>query len=102
MYVTRNSDTHKLIISDADGFNEQVLLKSNNSIISPAWCDAKEIAYVSFENNRAQVLLKIRNWTKKFNLSSKSSVSSPAWSPDNKDLAFTRLKMAIQKFILLI
>ena len=94
MYVTRNSDTHKLIISDADGFNEQVLLKSNNSIISPAWStDAKEIAYVSFENNRAQVFTQnLATGQRNLILSSKSSVSSPAWSPNNKDLAFTSTK----------
>ena len=94
MYVTRNSDTHKLIISDADGFNEQVLLKSNNSIISPAWStDAKEIAYVSFENNRAQVFTQnLATGQRNLILSSKSSASSPAWSPDNKDLAFTSTK----------
>ena len=94
MYVTRNADTHKLIISDADGFNEQVLLKSNNSIISPAWStDAKEIAYVSFENNRAQVFTQnLATGKRNLVLSSKSSVSSPAWSPDNKDLAFTSTK----------
>ena len=94
MYVTRNSDTHKLIISDADGFNEQVLLKSNNSIISPAWStDAKEIAYVSFENNRAQVFTQnLATGKRNLVLSSKSSVCSSAWSPDNKDLAFTSTK----------
>ena len=94
MYVTRNADTHKLIISDADGFNEQVLLKSNNSIISPAWStDAKEIAYVSFENNRAQVFTQnLATGQRSLILSSKSSVSSPAWSPNNKDLAFTSTK----------
>ena len=94
MYVTRNADTHKLIISDADGFNEEVLLKSNNSIISPAWStDAKEIAYVSFENNRAQVFTQnLATGQRSLILSSKSSVSSPAWSPNNKDLAFTSTK----------
>ena len=94
MYVTRNADTHKLIISDADGFNEQVLLKSNNSIISPAWStDAKEIAYVSFENNRAQVFTQnLATGQRNLILSSKSSVSSPAWSPNNEYLAFTSTK----------
>ena len=94
MYVTRNADTHKLIISDADGFNEEILLKSNNSIISPAWStDAKEIAYVSFENNRAQVFTQnLATGKRNLILSSRSSVSSPAWSPNNKDLAFTSTK----------
>ena len=94
MYVTKNLDTHKLIISDADGFNDQVLLKSNKSIISPAWSsDGKQIAYVSFENNRAQVFIQdLASGKRDLILSSSSSVSSPAWSPDGKNLALTSTK----------
>ena len=58
MYVTENFGTYRLIISDSDGFNEQIILKSNSAIISPSWSnDAQNIAYVSFENNRAQVFI---------------------------------------------
>ncbi len=91
MYVAKNSDVYRLIVSDADGFNEQVLLKSNKSIISPAWSsDAKDIAYVSFENNRAQVFIQnLELGKRELILSSNSSVSSPAWSPDKKHLAFS-------------
>ena len=91
MYVAKNSDIYRLIVSDADGFNEQVLLKSNSSIISPAWsADAKDIAYVSFENNRAQVFVQnLASGKRDLVLSSRSSVSAPAWSPDNKYLALT-------------
>ena len=94
MYVTKTSNMHKLIISDADGFNEQVLLKSNSSIISPAWSnDAEQIAYVSFENNRAQVFTQnLASGQRELIISSKSSVSSPAWSPNNKELAFASTK----------
>ena len=91
MYVTKNSDIYRLMVSDADGFNEQVLLKSSKSIISPAWSsDAKDIAYVSFENNRAQVFTQnLESGNRELILSSSSSVSSPAWSPNKKFLAFT-------------
>ena len=91
MYVTKNSDIYRLMVSDADGFNEQVLLKSNKSIISPAWSsDAEDIAYVSFENNRAQVFTQnLESGNRELILSSSSSVSSPAWSPNKKFLAFT-------------
>ncbi len=91
MYVMKNSDIHRLMISDADGFNEQILLKSNKSIISPAWSsDAKDIAYVSFENNRAQVFTQnLESGKRELILSSNSSVSSPAWSPNKKYLALT-------------
>ena len=80
MYVTKTSNIHRLIISDADGFNEQVLLKSNSPIISPAWSsNAEQIAYVSFENNRAQVFTQnLASGQRELIISSKSSVSSPA------------------------
>ena len=91
MYVMKNSDIHRLMISDADGFNEQILLKSNKSIISPAWSsDAEDIAYVSFENNRAQVFTQnLESGKRELILSSNSSVSSPAWSPNKRYLALT-------------
>ena len=91
MYVTKSSGIYRLIISDSDGFNEQVILKSNKSIISPAWShDAENIAYVSFENNRAQVFVQnLASGKRDLVLSSRSSVSAPAWSPDNKYLALT-------------
>jgi len=91
MYVMKNSDIHRLMISDADGFNEQILLKSNKSIISPAWSsDAEDIAYVSFENNRAQVFTQnLASGKREIILSSNSSVSSPAWSPNKRYLALT-------------
>ena len=91
MYVAKNDDIYRLIVSDADGSNEQTLLKSTQSIISPAWSpDAKDVAYVSFENNRAQVFTQnLETGTRKLILSSKFSVSAPAWSPDRKYIAFT-------------
>ena len=94
MYVTKTSNIHRLIISDSDGFNEQVLLKSNSAIISPAWSsDAQQIAYVSFENNRAQVFTQnLVSGQRELIISSRSSVSSPAWSPNNEELAFASTK----------
>ena len=52
--------------------------------------DAENIAYVSFENNRAQVFVQnLASGKRDLVLSSRSSVSAPAWSPDNKYLALT-------------
>ena len=91
MYVTKNNNVHRLIISDSDGFNEQVILKSNQSIISPTWSsDARDIAYVSFENNRAQVFLhNLATGKRESILATGSTVSSPAWSPDKSKIAFS-------------
>ncbi len=91
MYVTENFGTYRLIISDSDGFNEQIILKSNSAIISPSWSnDAQNIAYVSFENNRAQVFIQnLASGERELILSTNSSVSAPSWSPDNNYLALT-------------
>ena len=93
LYVTENKNFN-LVIADADGKNEQVLLESPEPIISPAWSsNAEQIAYVSFENNRAQVFTQnLASGQRELIISSKSSVSSPAWSPNNKQLAFASTK----------
>ena len=57
LYVTENKNFN-LVIADADGKNEQVLLESPEPIISPAWSpDSKKVAYVSFETGMAKVFI---------------------------------------------
>lgn len=55
----RNSaPIYALEVADADGFNPQTLLVSPSPIMSPTWSpDGRNIAYVSFENNRASIYL---------------------------------------------
>ncbi len=55
-FVTRVGQRHTLHITDADGEAGQVALNSPEPIISPAWSpDGKELAYVSFEAQKAVV-----------------------------------------------
>ena len=55
-YVTRAGARHTLRVADADGENGQVALNSGQPIISPAWSpNGKELAYVSFERQKAVV-----------------------------------------------
>ena len=57
LYVTENNNFN-LVISDADGKNEQLLLTSSEPIISPTWSpDSKKVAYVSFETGMAKVYI---------------------------------------------
>ena len=55
-YVVKSGRRYTLHITDADGEGGQVALASPEPIISPAWSpDGKELAYVSFESQKAVV-----------------------------------------------
>ena len=90
LYVTENKNFN-LIVADADGSNEQILLRSNDPIISPAWSpDSKKVAYVSFETGLAKVFIQDRaTGERELAIKNSSQVSSPSWSPDGKFLSLT-------------
>ena len=90
LYVTEN-ENFNLMIADADGSNEQILLKSNDPIISPAWSpDSKKVAYVSFETGMAKVYIQdIASGERELAIENSSQISSPSWSPDGKFLSLT-------------
>ena len=79
------------MVADADGSNEQILLKSNDPIISPAWSpDSKKVAYVSFETGMAKVYIQdIATGERELAIENSSQISSPSWSPDGKFLSLT-------------
>ena len=55
-YVTKGGGRFTLRVADADGEAAQVALNSPEPIISPAWSpDGRELAYVSFESQKAVV-----------------------------------------------
>ena len=90
LYVTQNKD-YRLVVADADGMNEQILLESSEPIISPSWSpDSKKVAYVSFETGMAKVFIQdIASGDRKLIIENSSQISSPAWSPDGKFLSLT-------------
>lgn len=95
-YVTTESNrkTFRLQIADADGFNEQVIYKSTQPIISPAWSpDAQQIAYVSFEAGRSEVFVQdIATGKRKKVAAFKGNNSGPAFSPNGRYLAMVLSK----------
>ena len=101
LYVSQSNDLnapYKLFVADADGKNEQLLVKSPEPIISPTWSpDSKKVAYVSFETGTANVYIQdISSGDRKSIIkktcstcSTNEQISSPSWSPDGKYLSLT-------------
>ena len=90
-YVTRMGKRYTLNIADADGEGGQVALNSAEPIISPAWSpDGRELAYVSFETQKAVVYVQeVATGKRRAVANFRGSNSAPAWSPDGQTLAVT-------------
>ena len=90
-YVTRAANRFTLRITDADGEGGQVALTSVEPIISPAWSpDGRELAYVSFEAQKAVVWVQdVASGQRRSVANFRGSNSAPAWSPDGRQLVLS-------------
>ncbi|HET9645807.1 MAG TPA: Tol-Pal system beta propeller repeat protein TolB [Burkholderiaceae bacterium] len=90
-YVTRGAGRFTLRITDADGEGGQVALNSPEPIISPSWSpDGRELAYVSFETQKAVVWVQdVATGQRRPVANFRGSNSAPAWSADGSQLAVT-------------
>lgn len=88
-YVTKAGREFRLEVADSDGEGNQIALRSNEPIISPAWSpDGGKVAYVSFENKKPVVYVQDLVTRKRTVVANfKGSNSAPAWSPDGSKLA---------------
>ncbi|WP_408623571.1 Tol-Pal system beta propeller repeat protein TolB [Celerinatantimonas yamalensis] len=89
----------QLRIADYDGFNERVLLRSHEPILSPTWSpDGKQLAYVSMENRTPNIYIQdlySHNGLppKRTHLPHYPGLNSaPSWSPDGKNMALVLSK----------
>lgn len=90
-YVLKRGSAYTLQVADADGFNAQIALSSNEPIISPAWnADGSKLAYVSFEQRKPIVYVHEIATGKRHTIANfRGSNSAPAWSPDGSKMAVT-------------
>ena len=102
-YITKGGGRHTLRVADADGEGGQVALTSAEPIISPAWsADGKELAYVSFESQKAVVYTQDAASGKRRPVANfRGSNSAPAWSPDGRTLAVTLSRDGISRLYLI-
>ena len=88
-YVVKRAGRYELQVADADGFNAQSVLASNEPIMSPAWSpDGSRLAYVSFDQKKPIVVVQnLAQGTTRVVANFRGNNSAPAWSPDGQTLA---------------
>jgi TolB protein len=102
--VDRNSGKPKysLMVADADGYNSKRLLTSTEPLMSPTWSpNGKNVAYVSFENERSAIYVQDIATGKRTVLTSFPGINgAPAWSPDGNKIALVLTKTDYPKLYL--
>lgn len=95
-YITsvRNSSKVQLKIADSDGYNPQVVVSSNEPLMSPTWSpDGRKLAYVSFEQGKSSIWVQYVFTGQRKKLADFKGINgAPAWSPDGQQLAMTLSK----------
>jgi TolB protein len=81
----------QLIVADADGENQRLVLESRYPLMSPSWSpDGQWLAYVSFENKKSAIYVQFVRTGERRQVSARAGINgAPVWSPDGKKLALT-------------
>ena len=82
---------YALMVADADGWNPQTVVRSNEPLLSPSWSpDGRKLAYVSFERGNSSIFIQdISTGARELIASYRGINGAPAFSPDGNRLALT-------------
>lgn len=82
---------YALMVADSDGHNPQLVVRSREPLLSPAWSpDGRRLAYVSFERgNSAIYIQELTTGSREVVSASPGINSAPAFSPDGGRLAMS-------------
>ncbi|HDM8042032.1 TPA: Tol-Pal system protein TolB [Vibrio campbellii] len=85
---------YQLRVADYDGYNERLVLRSKQPLMSPAWSpDGQKLAYVSFQNGQAEIfIMNIYNGEREKITSYPRHNGAPRFSPDGSQLALVLSK----------
>ena len=85
---------YKLVVADSDGYNEQVVVRSPEPLLSPAWSpDGRRLAYVSFERGNSTIYVQdLTTGGREAVASFRGINGAPSFSPDGRRLALTLSK----------
>jgi TolB protein len=90
-YITKQGPRYQLLVADADGYNPQTIVSSNEPLLSPSWSpDGSRIAYVSLENRKPVIYIQsVTTGGRTLLANFRGSNSAPNWAPDGRQLAVT-------------
>jgi len=96
-YIIKNTNKqylYDLYISDYDGYNQILIHRSSEPIMSPAWSpDGNNLAYVIFENGKSKIIIQTLDKRIIYNVVNFIQHNgSPSWSPDGKKISFLFIK----------